>query len=62
MIIWSRKGAHHGNFVIAGTQGTQVKGILGGITNAGANQTVNENTAGVKLDAASFWYMFIDLS
>ena len=29
------RGAHHGDFILSGAQGTQVKGTLSGITNAG---------------------------
>ena len=36
------RGAHHGNFAIVGTQGTQVKGILGGITNAGTHHGTSD--------------------
>lgn len=36
------RGAHHGNFAIVNTQGTQVIGILAGITNAGTHHGTSE--------------------
>ena len=36
------RGAHHGDFLIVGAQGTEVKGILGGTTNAGTHHGTSD--------------------